>query len=171
MSYNIHPIFVHFPVALLFVYSVVKILPLQKWFPQIIWRDIERMLLVVGVLGAFASLATGETAQHILQPNRQITHMHSLFASAATWCYGLLLAGELLLVLIPIILPKMRMPKVTAWLVYIQTILTSTLVSTSLAFIGLVTLSVTGVLGGVLVYGTTADPIAGIVLKLLGIAY
>jgi hypothetical protein len=36
---------------------------------------------------------------------------------------------------------------------------------------GLLAISLTGLLGGVLVYGTSADPIAGLVLKLLGINY
>ena len=92
--YNIHPLLVHFPIALLFLYSVIKILPFKRWFPKIAWRDIERVLLLVGVLGAFAALATGDTAEHLVHPNRQLVDAHSTFGAVATWIYGALLVGE-----------------------------------------------------------------------------
>ena len=58
MTYNIHPLFVHFPIAFLFIYSLIKIVPVKKWLPKVSWKDIERVLLVVGVLGAFAALSS-----------------------------------------------------------------------------------------------------------------
>ena len=94
MTYNIHPIIVHFPIALLFLYSIIKILPLNKWLPKVAWRDIERVLLVFGVLGAFVALATGQIARHLIQPNRDLIHAHSNFASISTWLYGLLLDAK-----------------------------------------------------------------------------
>ncbi len=56
---------VHFPVALLLFYSIIKILPWSKWFPNVSWKHIERALLLAGVLGAFVSLSTGEVAEHL----------------------------------------------------------------------------------------------------------
>lgn len=38
-----------------------------------------------------------------------------------------------------------------------------------LAVVGLFAITITGVLGGSIVYGTTADPLAPIVLKMLGL--
>ncbi|MCX6747864.1 MAG: hypothetical protein NTW98_02895 [Candidatus Nomurabacteria bacterium] len=96
MIYNIHPLFVHFPIALLLVYSLIKILPLAKYFPNVAWKHIERALLVFGVLGAFASMTTGETAEHLTNPNEKLVETHAFFASFSTWVYGLLLAGEIL---------------------------------------------------------------------------
>src|SRR5665213_2786655 len=98
MAYNIHPILVHFPIALLFVYSIVKILPFEKWFPTVAWKHIERVLLLVGVLGAFAAYTTGETATHLFHPNRQLVHAHANFAGTATFLYCVLLGGEILAV-------------------------------------------------------------------------
>ncbi len=171
MLYNIHPIFVHFPIALLLVYSFVKIIPFQKWFPSVAWKHIERALLLFGVLGAFAALSTGEIAEHLSRPNRDLVEAHSLFATTATWLYGALLAGEILAVAMPWIVQKLKSPKILKALVFIKDLLTHPILSTTLAVLGLITISLAGLLGGVMVYGTSADPVAGTVLKLLGISF
>lgn len=171
MTYNIHPIIVHFPIALLFLYSIIKILPLVKWFPQVAWRQTERILLVFGVLGAFIANTTGEVAEHLARPNHDLVEMHALFASASTWIYGLLLSGELLSILIPFMSTKISLPKTMNYLGLIEKILTQKLLSKVLAFFGLIAISITGMLGGVMVYGLSADPLAKIVLKILGLNY
>jgi uncharacterized membrane protein len=170
MTYNIHPLLVHFPIALLFLYSVIKILPMQKWFPKVAWRDVERVLLLIGVLGAFAALATGDTAEHLVHPNRQLVDAHSNFATVATFIYGALLVGEIAAVF------NTYTDRINAswqWLLkvsqFIEKILCNKAFSIILAIAGFVAISVTGLLGGVIAYGLTADPVAPFVLKLLGI--
>ncbi len=170
MAYNIHPIFVHFPIALLFVYSIIKVLPFQKWFPSVAWKHIERALLAVGVLGAFVALSTGEVAEHLVHPNHDLVEAHSLFASTATWTYVLLLVGETLSVMISWITIKVKSQKVLRWITFIKNFLTHPNLSMVLAILGLIAISIAGLLGGVMVYGTSADPLAGLVLKLLGIS-
>ena len=170
MTYNIHPILVHFPIAFLFIYSIVKILPFKKWFSKIAWRDIERVLLVIGILGAFASLATGDIAEHINRSNHQLVEIHSTFALIATWLYGALLFGEVISVIniYMIRLDKKYNPllKVTFFL---EKILCDKSFSKIIALLGFISIIMTGLLGGVLVYGTTADPLALGALKLFGI--
>ena len=170
MNYNIHPILVHFPIALLFLYSIIKILPFQKWIPSVSWKHIERALLVVGVLGAFAALATGETAQHLMQPNRQLVHAHSNFASIATFLYCVLLAGEVVDYVKTRYARLMEIDIIKKLFEIIQEVLGNRVISGALAFLGLIAISVTGLLGGVMVYGVSADPFAAIVLKILGIS-
>ncbi len=171
MTYNVHPIFVHFPIALLFVYSVIKIIPLRKFLPTIAWRDIERLLLLSGVLGAFVALQTGEIAEHLVKPLHQLVEMHSLFADIATWLYGALLAGEVAAITREKV-PLQKMPSFIAKsIVFLDDILTNAYLAIPLALIALGTLTVTGLLGGVMVYGTSADPLAKIVLSLLGITF
>lgn len=172
MTYNIHPIFVHFPIALLFIYSLIKIFPFKKWFPRVSWKHIEILLLVVGVLGAFVAIYTGEIAKHLVNPSsRQLVRMHSLFATTSTWFYGLLLLGEILYFFNPLIIPKLKSLKATSAFLFIQKILNNIFVSKGLAILGIIAISVTGLLGGVIVYGPYADPFAQIVLNLLGIKY
>ncbi len=171
MTYNLHPIFVHFPIALLFVYSIIKILPLQRWFPSVTWKHIERVLLVVGVAGAWVALSTGEVAEHLSRPNHDLVEAHALFATTATWMYGLLLAGEILSIALPWITAKVTSQKVLKIVVFIKDLLTHSVLATTLALLGLITITITGLLGGVMVYGTSADPFAALVLKLLGISF
>lgn len=172
MTYNLHPIFVHFPIALLFLYSLVKIIPLQKWIPKVNWKDTERVLLVVGFLGAFLALATGETAEHLVHPDHQLVEMHSTFASLATFLYGLLLAGKIAFVLNHSEKVKSfftTYPIVQKILSFIEKFLNHRKFTIFLALIALITIIIAGLLGGAIVYGTTADPLAKIILPLLGI--
>lgn len=170
MTYNIHPILVHFPIALLLIYSFIKIVPFKRWYPNVSWKHIEIALLVFGVLGAFAALSTGELAQHLSRPNRQLVNMHAGFASASTWFYGLILVGEILTFINPFIVLKFNIPPLTKLLNLVQQILTNEILSKVLAFLGLIAITVTGLLGGVMVYGLSADPMARIVLQILGIS-
>ena len=169
MNYNIHPIFVHFPIALLFVYSIVKVLPFSKWFANVSWKSVERVLLVFGVLGAFAALATGDTAEHLTHPVRQLVEAHSTFAGIATWLYGLLLVGEIALVVNSQYKKFISSEMIQKFVNFVEKILCHPFFSNVLAVLGFVSITVTGLLGGVMVYGQTADPLAGIVLKILGI--
>ncbi|MEN9605042.1 MAG: hypothetical protein RJB39_727 [Candidatus Parcubacteria bacterium] len=162
MTYNIHPIIVHFPIALLCIYSLLKIIPLYTWFPQTSWKQIERIFLVLGVLGACAALYTGEAAEHLLRPNHDLVEMHSMFAAISVWIYGALLLGEIIVW----IGSKRALPKIVGGL---GKVLTHRALSTVLALCALVAISVTGLLGGVMVYGATADPFAAGILKMLGL--
>ncbi len=169
MTYNLHPIFVHFPIALLLIYSIIRILPLQKWFSGTSWKHIERVLLLLGTLGAFASSATGEIAEELVRPNHALVEMHSLFAGISTWVYAILLLGEILVILRPYISTKISSDRLKNFVSKLTTILTNNILGIVLALVGLVAITLTGLLGGVMVYGTSADPFAAIVLKILGI--
>ncbi len=169
MIYNIHPIFVHFPIAFLFVYSLIKILPLQKWLPFVAWKQIERAFLFFGVIGAFVALSTGETAEHITHPNRDLVEMHAFFANMATFIYLIILIGETLSVAMSFIILKIKSVQIIKVVTFFKDFLTHSIISVTLAILGLFSISITGLLGGVMVYGTTADPFAKIVLKMLGI--
>lgn len=171
MTYNIHPLFVHFPIALLLLYSAVKILPLQKWFPKGNWKTSEILLLVTGLAGVVIASSTGELAEELVRPNNQIVEMHSLFAAATTWMFGIILAGEVLRFINCRYTAKLNSPAISKIATGAEKILTNTLLTKLLAFAGLIAISVTGLLGGVMVYGLSADPIAPMVLKLLGIAF
>lgn len=168
--YNIHPIVVHFPIALLFVYSIIKLLPFQKWFPNVVWRDIERLLLVIGLGGAYLSLSTGEQAADLTRPNESLVEAHEFFANFSTRMYLLILIGEVASYLnnknYNFISKINFLPRLLIW---IEKILTNKNLVAILVILGFISLFLTGLLGGVLVYGITADPLAPFILKLLNI--
>ncbi len=155
MNYNIHPIFVHFPVALLMTYAVAKIVPLKKWFPRIEWRQIEIALLSVGFVGGWLAMVTGESAEHLARPSHAIVEMHQMLGSISMFIFGALLAGEIL--------------KSLNFLMPLANVLTNPFLSKVLAFAGLISITLTGLLGGVMTYGPNVDPLAPFVLKLLGL--
>jgi uncharacterized membrane protein len=168
MTYNIHPLFVHFPIALLVLYAVLKILPFERWIPKMSWRHVQQILLLGGVLGAMVASSTGEIAEHIVRPDRQIVEMHAFFAAASTWIFGILLVGEILFFLNPYIAKKFPV-SVSKFFIAVERIITNRVIGLCLAIVGIIAISVTGLLGGVMVYGTTADPVAPLVFKLLGL--
>lgn len=171
--YNIHPLFVHFPIALLFIYSGLRLVPMSRLFPLVAWRQIERALLIFGVLGAFVALATGETAEHLVRPERALIEAHSFFATMTTWLYGALVVGEILAITTPLLKKNLSgvQQKAGWWRLTtgLESILTNRVFSATVALVALITLALTGLLGGVMVYGVSADPLAPFVLKLLGI--
>ena len=170
MTYNIHPLFVHFPIALLVVYSVLTILPLPKWFPKFAWRQIRQIVLLFGVLGAVAASSTGEIAEKLVRPDHDLVEMHAFFAATSTWIYGVLLVGEVLLYVNNFLQKKGMFTSVIPFLLWVEKCITHRIVTALLAFLGLLAISVTGLLGGVMVYGATADPVAPFVMNLLGLS-
>ena len=169
MTYNLHPLFVHFPIALLLLYSLIKILPFRKWFPEVAWRHIEVVLLLTGIAGALAALLTGELAERLARPDEKLVEMHSTFADISTWLYGALLLGEILSFLNPWLLLKFKPTKILSLSLFSEKVLTNSSFAKILAVLGLLAISVTGLLGGVMVYGLSADPVAKIILNLLGL--
>lgn len=53
--------------------------------------------------------------------------------------------------------------------VSLEKLLGNQILSVCLAIVALIAIALTGLLGGVMVYGVSADPVAPMVLKLLGI--
>lgn len=170
MSFDLHPIIVHFPIALLFLYSLIKILPLERFVPQFNWRHIRQAFLAFGFLGAAASLMTGEIAESLSRPNHQVVEMHSTFAALATWLYGILLVSEFI---VPVneFLAKKNVSALLKVTTPIAKLLAPKFLNIVLAIVALVAIFVTGLLGGVMVYGTSADPLAPMVLSILGINF
>ena len=169
MTFNIHPLVVHFPIALLVVYSIITLLPLRRWMPRVAWKQIGLVFLIVGVASAFAANSTGEIAEHLVRPDHDLVEAHAFFAAASTWMYGLLLLGELLTLGGGRVASYIGQPIITRILRFIEQVLQHPLLNTVLVLAGLVAIAVTGLLGGVMVYGVTADPLAPIVLRLLGL--
>ena len=171
MTYNIHPIFVHFPIALLFIYSIIKILPFKKWLPKIAWDDICFVVLIVGVLGAFMALSTGDTAEHLSKANHHLINIHATFASISTWLYVALLLGEISHFFNQSKLAEkvslLKFKKVTA---FCEKLFYGKLFSKIVSLVALLFITLTGMLGGIIVYGVSADPFASTLLKILGIS-
>lgn len=170
MEYHLHPLIVHFPIALLFLYSIIKIIPLSTWLQKVSWKPIERFLLLVGTIGIFFATWSGETAKDITTASKNIIEMHEVFANLTSWFYVLLVVCEFLPMVIRYVDSKnLATHKVLLPFKKISLLLKHKWLVILLSVLGLVSLLVTGLLGGVMVYGTTADPLAPLVLSILGL--
>lgn len=181
---NLHPIFVHFPIAFLFMWSVLAIFPFERYMPNIAWREVKLIFLVVGLLGALLGLATGDQAEHIVGYSR-LVETHSTFAGLATITYALLLVQSLLKN--KRYIAEKISPRALDWLnsflekqeetetrfikllTIIELILSNKFVFMLLVLVSFIAIIITGVLGGAIAYGPNADPFAKYILALLGL--
>ena len=60
---NLHPIFVHFPIALLTLYTLCELLRFKKIKDHPAWFYLKAVLIICGTLGAAAALLTGDGAK------------------------------------------------------------------------------------------------------------
>ncbi len=155
---NIHPILVHLPIGIFIIYALMEIFGVDRKWPSL--RDGKRLLAIVGFFAGWATLATGENAEHLLGKNidqniRQIIDIHSNLAGAFV-----IVAGALaFLSIVSFIVEKYPVPNLfwqklahklkafkQRWFVII------------LAIVGLGLILTVGALGGIIVYGPEVDP-------------
>jgi hypothetical protein len=95
--------------------------------------------------------------------------MHEFFAGFSVNIYVILLIAELIVLLKPEYLKKFPLHALKPILIYLQKIFNYKIIFILLTVIGVVSISVTGLLGGVMVHGLAADPLAIYVLKVLSL--
>lgn len=164
---NIHPIFVHFPIALLSVYTLMEMMPLPVLTRQQWWFYTKAVLLFTGTIGGFAAQQTGELAEEGFRgtPTMALVELHSTYATATLWVFCVLSALYLL--------EWMRREgigrnvKPLQMLIKIETTLFRTPLLILGAIAGLLLVTITGALGGALVYGGDVDPVVSFFYHLL----
>lgn len=183
LSYDYHPLIVHIPIAFLTVYSLFEIITtlfFASRFYSFVWTKL--LLLGVGVFGAQGALFTGEMAEDLNREivSRKILDAHEEWASF-TFSWFLVIFIIYILIAVaskPFFKTKIdsivdRFPSFNIFFGILKTIgnffSKYKVFVLGMSIVGLVTVSVTGALGGVMVYGRNADPIVIIVLKFLGL--
>lgn len=92
-----HPLSVHFPIVLLLLATLFKLISL--WSSKITWDHGGRVLLVLGVIGVWISIYTGNLADGIV--SRQlcdptVLKEHENFAYTTAWIFTIALLIELI---------------------------------------------------------------------------
>jgi len=168
---NIHPIFLHFPIALFIIYAILEFLPLSRLNLKINWRQVKIVLLTVGVLAAFATLPTGEMAEKLItDPHKlEIVEIHAGFASTATVIFSIL-AVLYLVGLVDEMYGGVRKPHFLAvtWQVLerLKRIIIDTKLRYVFVFVGFIAIVIAGALGGAISHGPNADPFVFVVYNL-----
>lgn len=166
---NLHPIIVHFPIAFLVIWSLCEILPVSVWFKSVNWQPVKNFLVIVGFLGGWISQMTGEQAEHLVGGGR-LVETHSFFAGASMVFFGIF-AFEVVIIFLKNRYNNLyvKLGVITKIIDWALNLVQNRAFRFLLAVLGLIAIFVTGLLGGVLVYGPTADPLAPYVLKILGL--
>ena len=168
---DLHPLFVHFPIALLTLYSALEVV--RRFTKASYWMPLRAVLVVVGTLAAFVTLSTGEGAEELFKENefRDVLELHSLLATVTTWLYAILAISYLLLWMARHtsflqLLPK-ALERPAALLLRIASFIVDTPIAIVLAILGFLGLLLVGSLGAILVYGPAFDPVTSLVYKVL----
>lgn len=166
---NIHPIVVHFPIALLTLYSMLEVVSLFGRSRTKQLHTTKLFLLLVGTGWAFFSLQTGELAAEAFggEHGSKLISTHAQVANLAYGLYvGLSIYYILVLAYISGILGKLPssvsepirrliMWQAFTWLVVVA------------ALVWLLCITITGALWGAITYGPDADPVVRFFYDLL----
>jgi uncharacterized membrane protein len=166
---NIHPIFVHFPIALLSVYALLELVRSKRIMQSREWLYIKSAFLFLGSLGTGLALFTGDFGKHLYPAQRAIINVHENFADATTIIFGIVTLIYLVAVIDALWGDLLRTSKyASSWnsIVAFDRRFFSGFVVVPLAVIGFCLLCITGALGGSIVYGANADFFTHIVNKL-----
>ncbi|MBV9349294.1 MAG: hypothetical protein JO026_00930 [Patescibacteria group bacterium] len=146
MRMNIHPVLVHFPVALLTLYSVLEILPLAQWWPKGNWDFMRSFLLYLGTLTLYPVLLSGFVAEDLGSHNGALPY-HKVAALITVVIFTL---ASL------ISLWRKGHDKGVA-------------VQKVFAVLGLIALVIVGTLGGAVAYGYYNDPFTSMLTSFFGL--
>jgi uncharacterized membrane protein len=169
MQLNIHPLFVHFPVAFFTVYSLAELLRFKSLLRRAEFFYVKTVLVLVGFGSALLAIITGLVAKQLWAVKPIQLQTHENFGIATTIVFGFLAFGYLVAWL-------EQSARCAAWLrgnafgkflLTLKHLLIETPLAPFLALVGLVLVFITGALGGSMVFGTDADPFARFVYHLL----
>jgi uncharacterized membrane protein len=172
---NLHPIFVHFPIALLTLYSIAEFLRFKKLNGRPWWFYFKTIVVVIGELGAIAALITGDTAKQAYRGNqvaRHIISVHSDWAVITSVIYGVVALAYFLVFLeregfFGFLRKKLQTdPQENSYARILSVFSLTTAfaaraleswIMIPLALLGFIAVTITGALGGSVVYGSQTD--------------
>ncbi len=156
---NLHPILVHFPIALLTVYAVIEIARVPAVTKQSWWFPMKAGFAILGALAAVPTFFTGWIQEQGIDGEvPKLLDVHGDFALYTLLCFALLAAAHVVVIL------KAQAP---ARLVRAAAFILRPAVAVPLAVLGLVFVTVTGALGGTMIYGPDIDPAARVIYDIL----
>lgn len=165
---NLHPLFVHFPIALFTVYALLEMIPSKKLRNNETVFLIKCFILIIGTVSVWPTLASGEAIEHMFGSDASknaLVEIHGLWGSVAAGIFQGLAAVYLIEWI------KKGKGKLLNWLTtqkgvssiwkllnWIQTKLYHKPVLIIFALLGFIALTCAGALGAALVHGEQIDP-------------
>jgi uncharacterized membrane protein len=161
---NIHPIVVHFPIALLTLYSIFEIARFPFLTKQPWYFFIKAVLVILGSLVSGAALLTGQLSEKFQEGN-PVLEYHEFFAYSTAAIFGLI---ALLYALTWYADHRAQQGvSLQSRLVRFSQFIVKGKLIILLVLLGLMCVTITGGLGGVMVFGPDADPFFKPIYQLL----
>ena len=151
---NIHPAIVHFPIALLTLYCLCELVCFGFVKRHQFWFYIKAFMVIVGTLGTYVALMSGETAKHLnlFGQSRQNINAHANIAVLTTIVFSGIAFFYVLLWL-----EKTGTISLKKFDAYRRVF---NILAIVFAITGIALITITGALGGALAYGPDNDPVA-----------
>ena len=167
---DIHPIIVHFPVAFLTIYGIAELVRFSFVTRQSYWFYVKGVLVIVGSVSSLGALWTGEQIAEQVEDIPRIMQLHSMFAQATVWIFGVVALAYFVTWLqrgSPEAISRLGIMGVV-FQKYSSFVMRPSILVV-FALLGLAAVTITGGLGGAMVYGLDFDPLMKPVFKFLGL--
>jgi uncharacterized membrane protein len=170
---NLHPLFVHFPIALLTIYALLECVRIKRVQQAAATFYVKAVLVIVGFVSSIATYLSGEAIEDLVRGNRtlnQLVETHSNFALATIIVFGILAAAYKVQWIKrdgASLLPNLSKRAFMLKLYTVSDILLKPFVCVPLAVLGLILVTITGALGGSIVYGPDVDPAVKFIYQLI----
>lgn len=158
---NLHPALVHFPIALLTVYAMFELARLPFITRTTWWFPLKSALVILGAAAAIPTYFTGWIQERAAAEVGEVPKLLATHGDFAL--YTVIVFAVLALAHIVHLRPAQLPPKLVA---VAEKILTAPF-AVPLALLGLLCVTVTGALGGAMIYGPDVDPAVSIIYNLL----
>ena len=172
-SMNIHPLFVHFPIAFLVAYAIMELIHTDRLNHSDTYVAIKGFLVIIGALSAYVALSTGEIAEGILLANRpdlaKLVETHSTFAGASTTIFSILALSYLIKFFLDSkhtsapILTSEPFAKALGALRWYSEAIREHVLGQMLALAGIICITITWGLGAAIVYSPNVDPLVNFI--------
>lgn len=174
---NIHPILVHFPIAILTIYAILELLRFKRLQQLSGWWYAKAYTAIVGAVSVSAAFASGDETggRSVLDPvtHAKVFELHQTWASITVTIFVIIGAHYLIELLRrnPSVIRFTEKSHLTQqiWniLSRLSRFIGTPIVLVVLALAGLCAITITGGLGGSMVYGADVDPFVSLIYKLM----
>ena len=150
MNTPLHPLIVHFPIALLTLGAIVQLIAL--WRPDF-WNRLANFSLITGFISGVAAYLTGDAGEHfarqVFGTKEEAIHLHESFAFFTLVVFGVIVAIKIYQ-MFPLFSQLKKYARFSSSKVFIPLLLVLSLAGGTLVFL-------TGHYGGKLVYSSNAQ--------------